>query len=229
MSSQSLFHYPKSKHVRTQKPRVFKSYRTYKKYLQVEFGRVCVYCRQPDTAAPNVVFGVDHYRPKGLSQFSHLVCAYENLFYACNQCNSRKGDDWPVDEKAGPYVVNPCDFSMASHLRFIKATGRMDPIGKHGEHTETLLELNADQLVKYRLSELLVVSLLETEIARLEIQLDGFARAVAQGRVAESDVLDDMAQIRKDLEKARDTLADHTGSTPIVPAPASRLGVQLTI
>ena len=61
----SVFEYPKFQHARVFRPREFKNYRTYKPYLQREFGRACVYCQQPDSSAPNLNFGVDHYRPKG--------------------------------------------------------------------------------------------------------------------------------------------------------------------
>lgn len=114
----TVFQYPKSKHKRKLSPRQFKRYQTYKRYLQTEFSRVCVYCRQPDSSAPNLNFGVDHYRPKGIPRFASLICDYANLYYCCGNCNSRKNNDWPFDEKAGPYVVNPCDHEMAAHLRF---------------------------------------------------------------------------------------------------------------
>ncbi len=229
MTSNSLFHYPKSKHVRTQKPRVFRNYRTYKKYLQLEFQRVCVYCRQPDTSAPNLTFGVDHYRPKGLVQFANLLCEYNNLYYACGQCNSRKGNDWPDDENVGPFVVNPCEFEMASHLRFMKATGRIEPTGKHGKHTEYLLDLNADQLVQYRLNTLRLVALLEREVAGLELEIDRIQRAVSSGRVSSEDVADDLAAAQADLVRTKQALGAQIGSDPVVPVPAVRFGLALHI
>lgn len=146
----SLFLYPKSKHVRKLRPRVFKRYGSYKRYLQTEFARVCVYCRQPDSIAPNLNYGADHYRPKSVPRFASLVCSYSNLYYCCGNCNSRKNDYWPFDETVGPFVVNPCEYEMASHLRFDAVTGKIESRSTHGKHTEELLQLNDPTLVQYQ-------------------------------------------------------------------------------
>ena len=113
----SLFHYPKRRQVRALKPPQYKNYSTYKRWLQAEFRRVCVYCRQPDSGAFGLFFTVDHYRPKGLPQFAPLAVTYANLFYCCPACNSRKNNYWPKDEAKGPLIPNPCDHNMAEHLR----------------------------------------------------------------------------------------------------------------
>ena len=159
----TLFQYPKDFHRRRLSPRKFKRYRSYKRYLQREFDCVCVYCRQPDTSAPNLNFGADHYRPKSLRKFAHLVVAYSNLYYCCGSCNSRKGNDWPVDEGKGPFVVNPCDFQMTKHLRFDASTGRVQPHGLDGGHTEELLQLNDPASLDYRLNALRQVRLCDRE------------------------------------------------------------------
>lgn len=151
MSQSKLFHYPKARHVRRFNPGPFRRYGSYKRWLQQEFGRVCVYCREPDSLSRNLNFGVDHYRPQ--SRFGHLTCVYANLYYCCGGCNSRKNDDWPVDESKGPYVVNPCEMVMADHLRFEAATGNIESRTPHGLHTIELLQLNERLTVEQRLRQ----------------------------------------------------------------------------
>lgn len=110
--------YPAVKHRRKLSPGPFNRYRQYKPALQQEFGRVCIYCRTPDGSKGADSFGVEHYRPK--TKFPALATSYENLFYACNTCNRRKGDYWPsaAELKDRRFVPNPCDHVMFDHIRF---------------------------------------------------------------------------------------------------------------
>ena len=147
----TLFYYPKDKHARSLNPPKYKRYQSYKRHLQVEFSRVCVYCRQPDSTVPNLNFGVDHYRPS--SKFPQLLRDYSNLFYCCGSCNSRKRQYWPLNEKVGPYIVDPCGYKMADHLRFDPHTGKIEHKGPHGKHTVDLLQLNDAALVTFRKSQ----------------------------------------------------------------------------
>lgn len=117
MSTNLPFLYPNQRHRRGSDPGPFKSYRTYKKYLRVEFGGQCIYCRAPDRPfAPPDAFAVEHFRPQ--IPFTHLTTAYSNLFYSCSACNSRKGNYWPKEPaaRAGKRFANPCDDRMSSHL-----------------------------------------------------------------------------------------------------------------
>lgn len=223
----ALFQYPKFKHARTQKPRQFKKYRSYKRFLQHEFARVCIYCRQPDSSAPNLVFGVDHYRPKGIPRFSNLVCAYDNLYYCCNSCNSRKNNDWPTDENAGPYVVNPCDFEMASHLRFISKTGKVEAKTKHGQHTEELLQLNDETLVKFRLSTILTISALEDSLRKFEKLRELARKKLAAGGITQAEFNLAIRDIEVLVSNTQYFINSHTGELPLSPIKKARLGVLL--
>ncbi|RDY65465.1 hypothetical protein DX912_17340 [Lysobacter soli] len=224
----NVFHYPKARQKRSLKPRQFRRYQTYKPYLQHEFARVCVYCRQPDSSVPNLNFQVDHYRPKSISKFAHLVCSYENLFYCCSACNSRKGAYWPDDETAGPYVVNPCDHEMASHLKFDSATGRMDPKSAYGRHTEELLLLNDEESVAYRRSTLQVLRLLNDAVGERERSLKKISARLKSKRITQADHDSAVADITAELSELRRTIAAYAGTLPLRRLPGMRNGIDLT-
>ena len=114
------FAYPKARHTRIQTPPDYTDYRKYKPYLRDEFAGRCVYCRAHERWRHAYdEYGVDHYRPKGLAQFSHLACVYANLYYCCPACNRRKGKYWPAaDKERTEYIPNPCDHVMFAHMAF---------------------------------------------------------------------------------------------------------------
>jgi uncharacterized protein (TIGR02646 family) len=221
-----VFYYPKGKHKRVQNPRKFRRYRTYKKYLQLEFGRTCVYCRQPDTSAPNLSFGVDHYRPK--SVFPALVCDYENLYYCCGNCNTYKSDYWPIDEKKGPVIVNPCDHVMASHLHFDKTSGEVNSKDFHGAHTVTLLNLNDPSVVEYRLNTLMAIAQLRINIIKTQSQRQKLDRAFSLGKISPLVHGQKSIEIEDRLKRFESMLESHTGAKKVKPLPSTRLGVRLS-
>ncbi len=223
----ALFQYPKTKHRRKLTPRRFKNYRTYKRYLQTEFSRVCVYCRQPDSSAPNLNFSVDHYRPKGVRRFAHLVCDYDNLYYCCGSCNSRKNDYWPLDEKAGPFVVAPCEHEMAYHLRFNSTSGMVEARTPEGKHTEELLQLNDTATVQYRLGTLRTVRMYSVEISEQEQQLKDVALLFREGKITQKQHDEETQSIRDEIDDLRRTMQAYSGELPLPPLPRQRLGVSL--
>lgn len=223
----ALFQYPKSKHSRRLAPATFRRYQSYKRYLQTEFSRVCVYCRQPDSNVLYANFSVDHYRPKGLARFASLKCVYDNLYYCCSGCNSRKSDYWPADEKNGPYVVNPCDHDMASHVRFNARTGRVDARSPHGEHMEELLQLNDKAFVDFRLSIIAVVESLEQSIAEAERILEFLKKALRSGDMAKSKFDREAQIVEARISRFRTALQMQTGELPTPPLPRQRNGIKL--
>lgn len=223
----ALFQYPKSKHKRTLSPRKYKNYRSYKRILQTEFSRVCVYCRQPDSSSPNLNFGVDHYRPKGIARFSGLVCSYDNLYYCCGSCNSRKNDYWPLDEKKGPFIVAPCEHEMASHLRFNSTDGKVDPRTPEGKYTEELLQLNDVATVQYRLSTLRTVSMYLSAIDKHELQVKAVRRLFNEGKISQTEFDDEMASMGSELDDLRRTMQSYSGELPIPALQRQRFGVTL--
>lgn len=213
----SVFDFPKTQHTRVFKPRQFKNYRTYKPYLQREFARSCVYCRQPDTSAPNLNFGVDHYRPKGIPRFAKLLCTYSNLYYCCGLCNSRKNNDWPFDEVAGARFVNPCDHVMFAHLRFDAATGRIEPKSLNGRHMETLLQLNEPASVQYRKNTLNIIRKCDVAIATLKGDLNELRQRVAAGALSQADFDAEAENINVDLAEEQALRDSASGEAKLAP------------
>lgn len=202
------FVYPKAKHTRTQKPRQYADYRSYKDVLRIEFHRKCVYCRTPDTNAPRRDgFGVDHYRPK--SVFPELATVYENLFYCCNSCNSRKRSYWPAKgDEVKLFVPNPCDHEMYKHLRFKDDV--VEGKSTAGEFTVKLLDLNEPTVVSYRQS---VTQLIEAMLAQLHRLDNVYARLSAlaeKGVENRGKLLSQIKQVEIDIAKAKRALEQLT-------------------
>lgn len=103
--------------VRTQTPPQYINYKSYKKYLRIEFGYCCVYCnvREPEIGGSQS-FHIDHYAPKHL--FPEKSTDYSNLFYSCRECNTRKGKFWPNESQKdlGQFILNPCDHDLDEHF-----------------------------------------------------------------------------------------------------------------
>ncbi|GGD45593.1 hypothetical protein [Pseudoxanthomonas indica] len=221
-----LFEYPGTRHVRTLRPRKFKKYSTYKKYLQNEFSRLCVYCRQADSSVPSLIFSVDHYRPKGLPQFAHLLCEYSNLYYCCANCNSRKSNDWPATATS-KRVVNPCDDVMSEHLRFNSKNGMMHPHSEHGEHMEELLQLNDPDRVEFRRTLMSVVNRVQLDVLELNNQEAKLLKKFSNSQISKTDFDDALSEIVEDREHLRLFIARSVGTKPLPPLPKSRMGIQL--
>ncbi|HZF08482.1 MAG TPA: HNH endonuclease [Thermoanaerobaculia bacterium] len=124
--------FPQQLHERHPDPGPFKDSRAYKPHLQREFRRKCVYCRISDGLKGYEGFGVDHYLPK--SKFPGLDTTWPNLFYACNVCNTWKGDTVSAPDR---FLPNPCAHRMADHLQYQGAD--IETYTLHGEWLAELL------------------------------------------------------------------------------------------
>jgi hypothetical protein len=130
--------FPANRQERGTDPGPFAKYRSYKPHLQREFRRKCVYCRISDGLKGDEGFGVDHYLPK--SKFPELTVAWANLFYACNVCNTWKGEAVSTPER---FLPNPCEHQMSAHLQYGKAN--VETYTLHGEWLAELLHLEERQ------------------------------------------------------------------------------------
>lgn len=210
-----VFHFPKTKHKRHFSPPNYKRYATYKPVLVREFRRQCVYCRNVDCAAPNLVFGVDHYRPKSISKFADLVCDYSNLYYCCNSCNSRKSNYWPADESVGPFIVNPCDFKMADHLRYRSETGEIEARTANGSHTIELLQLNDRSSVTFRKTTDRLITKMSNDIVELNREISDIQLDLKDGRISQTEFDEQLAEILCDIEAYNEFIQRNTGSLPL--------------
>ncbi|MCW8933725.1 MAG: HNH endonuclease [Gammaproteobacteria bacterium] len=203
----SLFHYQKITHKRKLSPGPFKNYRTYKKYLKIEFDATCVYCRMPDSLSEEKSYAVEHYRPK--SKFPHLETAYSNLFYSCCNCNGYKGSFWPDNsQKAmGMFVPNPCDHVMHDHLRS-QAEGTIKPHSLTGQWAIELLDLNAPLQVKKRLTYLKFKKTIESQIADLKgtySELEKNEKKIVDSKKLKS-LQQDMADVERQILEYEDAI-----------------------
>lgn len=212
----SLYHFPKIIHKRVLSPRLFRRYQSYKKYLQYEFQRLCVYCREPDTTHRSSSYGVDHYRPKNDLRFSSLICDYNNLFYCCNACNSRKNDYWPTDEKQGPYIVNPCDHKMSEHLRFNKSTYEIDQLSDFGKFTSELLQLNEHSTVELRKTFSKMVDRYASLIAGFEKEVGMVKKLFKAGKLNRAQFDQEITDLQTDIDDATSELNTLIGNKPVV-------------
>ena len=166
--------FPKERQERGHDPGPFADYRSYKPYLQERFRRKCIYCRVSDGIKGYEGFGVDHYLPR--TTYPDLEVAWLNLFYACNVCNTWKGDFVSTPEL---YLPNPCEHQMADHLQY-----RGQDIETYTSHGEWLAEL---------------LHLAERSSFR-EFILSALARFLT----ARSELLRDLTNYEEQLEVSRD-------------------------
>lgn len=71
-------------------------YRKYRNTLRHDFFHACAYCTMAEAEASAVRFTIDHYVPQNARP--DLVDSYENLMWACDECNSRKSDRYPPEQ-----------------------------------------------------------------------------------------------------------------------------------
>lgn len=138
------FKYPHKKHTRTQKPPVYRRYSSYRRFLELEFGKRCVYCRRPILKEQKGLLHIDHYCPQAVSE--DLVCDYNNLYLSCSCCNGHKDDYWP--RIVADRIVNPCDFVMSTHLKYVGS--RVEWLSRNGQVTVDRLMINSEESTELR-------------------------------------------------------------------------------
>ena len=98
--------------VRSYSGEKWKTNKTNKKYLALDFEHRCAYCDDWDKYNGGMrSYHVEHFAPK--EKFPELKFTYDNLLYACPYCNEAKSDKWPSDRADEPVVndegfVDPC-------------------------------------------------------------------------------------------------------------------------
>lgn len=97
-----------------------KRFRSYKRYLIIDFSNRCGYCDGSDTwHGGHRTYHIDHFAPK--DKFADLENEYTNLIYSCPSCNSSKSNKWPSDDPAKNVVndkgfLNPCTDDLNLHF-----------------------------------------------------------------------------------------------------------------
>lgn len=183
--------FPGERQRRGPSPGDFPEHQSYKPYLQREFRRKCVYCRVSDGLKGYESFGVDHYLPK--SRFPHLTLDWRNLFYACNVCNTWKGESVSTPEL---FLPNPSEHRMADHLQYQDAD--VEAYTRHGEWLVELLHLPE----RRDLREFILSALGQFLAARNELLRDLIAY---ESRLAEAQAGEELDSIQTAI---RETVRD---------------------
>jgi HNH endonuclease len=151
-----VFTYPRSLHVRRHGPRGYRDYRAYKPWLRDEFVFRCVYClwRERWCSEGDHMFSVDHLVPR--TTHPERISDYDNLVYACCQCNALKQDV--------KTVVNPCEEAVGYHLE-IQSDGSVRALTAHGAEQIALCRLNRPRLLEARRMMIELFSMLEVSVS----------------------------------------------------------------
>ena len=122
--------YPPNAHQRRHGPAGYADYKSYRPWLEDEFSFRCVYCLKRMVWAPTDIWAVDHLTPQ--HEAPHLECDYDNLVFACQFCNLRKGPN---------RVPDPCQVAYGACLR-VERDGTITALNDSGRRLEKVLRLN---------------------------------------------------------------------------------------
>jgi hypothetical protein len=123
-------------------------YPEYKKYVRRDFLFSCAYCTMTEAEAEAIRFTIDHYEPK--SARPELENLYENLMYACDQCNTLKGTRCPTQEMrdAGKRFFRADQDVRSEH--FEVDGNQLEGVTEVGRFTRVAVDLNRPTLARLR-------------------------------------------------------------------------------
>jgi hypothetical protein len=139
----------------TKTPRVTRSsvpegkpYLEYKEYLRLDFLCSCAYCTMSEAEAQAIRLTIDHYEPR--KSCPDLENSYDNLMYACDECNRLKGDRCPPPDarEDGFRFFRPDHDSRSDH--FETSGIRVEPKTNTGRYSILALSLNRNSLRRIR-------------------------------------------------------------------------------
>ena len=142
----------------TERPNSVNEYRDYKPYLRREANEKCVYCAIGENPIGGYDhFHVEHFRPKSLAQFTHLLNDFENLFYACAICNRFKSNDWPNDPVSDHSIISyPDPKDIDYNILFeSQENGLLEGRYVASKYVVERLNLNRPQLINERREKLM--------------------------------------------------------------------------
>jgi hypothetical protein len=188
-----LFQYPETLHVRRHGPSGYQNYVSYKPWLRDEFTFQCVYCLCRERWFPDseTAFSIDHLHPQ-LSAPERRT-EYDNLLYACCQCNSVRG--------ASP-VPDPCEYAYGQLLRVLE-DGFVEALTSSGHELIEICRLNRPHLVTFRRGMMDV-------IATLHQRKDGSAEELMRHYLGFPVSLPNLALLRPPTGNSRPSGIDHS-------------------
>jgi hypothetical protein len=186
---------PTSAVVRSRGLPVGVAYPEYRQYLRRDFWYACAYCTMTESEAEAIRFTIDHYEPQSVKP--ELKDVYENLMYACDECNKRKGSLCPSEEmrREGKRFFRADQDVRGEHFEL--EGGKVKGKTKVGSYTTLAVDLNRRALVRLR------------ELRQRLIDDDGYVsegmRALASfaiDRLSPETRTKALAAIKKGLEQA---------------------------
>jgi HNH endonuclease len=136
-----VFQYPSVPHQRRHGPRGYRHHPSYKPWLRDEYAFRCVYCLCRERWFPDGDdhLSVEHFDPQSLARERRTE--YDNLIYACCQCNASKRDcDW---------LLNPDSQALATHLEVLK-DGSIRGLTSEGTACIKVCRLDRPKLTAFR-------------------------------------------------------------------------------
>jgi hypothetical protein len=130
-------------YIRKHGPSGYVDYTTYKDWLRDEFTFRCVFClyRERWLQPGSDYFSTEHFLAK--SQALGEECIYENLYYCCIGCNTRKGVS-RIDPN-----LSPCVLDYSQHIK-INQDGTIQALSKEGKSIVKTFLLDNPKLNKFR-------------------------------------------------------------------------------
>ena len=138
--------YPPEAHQRCHGPAGYANYQEYRPWLEDEFCFRCVYCLKRMVWAPTDVWTIDHLIAR--DEAPELECEYDNLVFACQFCNTRKGPN---------RVPDPCQVAYGACLR-VERDGTVTPLDDNGRRLVKVLRLNHSWQVQERLKTMRILA-----------------------------------------------------------------------
>ena len=134
--------------VRTASVPTVEDYHEYRELLRFDFLHSCAYCTMSESEAAAIRFTIDHYEPR--SARPDLETVYTNLFWACDECNRRKGDITPpARARAAGFRGFRIDEDLAAdHFELIGLLLRRS--SNVGQFTIDAADLNRKSLMRLR-------------------------------------------------------------------------------
>lgn len=139
-----------------QKPTHGKYYWHWKDDLADEGFNQCVYCAIHESSFGRRNYHVEHYKPKSIEEFKHLMHDYANLYFACCICNCFKANYWeePKDDFSNSAFPDPSKVDYAELFR-VNNDATIASNNVTGNFIILKLYLNRPQLVLERKQQLL--------------------------------------------------------------------------
>lgn len=82
----------------------------------------CMYCSDSHGCE------IEHFRPK--QKYPLYAFYWENMLLVCGECNRHKGNQFPLNSKSQPAIIDPAIDNPWDHLDFDPETGLLTPLFK---------------------------------------------------------------------------------------------------